>query len=124
MTKKKKAVDNAANLADAAIRGIQEKKGNNILLMDMRGLPNAVTEIMVIATAESSTQVAAIADSVEDEVRKELGENPWHTEGYENSLWILLDYVNVVVHIFQPDVRDYYQLEKLWADADFKWIKD
>lgn len=124
MTKKKKAVDNAAILAEAAIRGIQEKKGSNILLMDMRGLPNSVTDIMVIATAESSTQVAAIADSVEDEVRKELAENPWHTEGYENALWILLDYVNVVVHVFQPDVRDYYQIEKLWADAEFKWIKD
>jgi ribosome-associated protein len=92
--------------------------------MDMRGLNNAVTEIMVIASAESSTQVAAIADSVEEEVRKELGENPWHTEGYQNALWVLLDYVNVVVHVFQPDVRDYYQLEKLWADANFKWIKD
>jgi ribosome-associated protein len=124
MTKKKKAVDNAAILADAVIRGIQEKKGKNILLMDMRGLPNAVTEIMVIASADSSTQVAAIADSVEDEVRKELDESPWHTEGYENSLWILLDYVNVVVHIFQPEVRDYYQIEKLWADAAFKWIKE
>ena len=66
MTKKKKAVDNAAILADAVIRGIQEKKGKNILLMDMRSLPNAVTEIMVIASADSSTQVAAIADSVED----------------------------------------------------------
>ena len=90
----------------------------------MRGLPNSVTDIMVIASAESTTQVAAIADSVEDEVRKELGESPWHTEGYENSLWILLDYVNVVVHIFQPEVRDYYQIEKLWADAEFKWIND
>jgi ribosome-associated protein len=124
MTKKKKTVDNAAILAEAAIRGIQEKKGSNILVMDMRGLNNAVTEIMVIASAESSTQVAAIADSVEEEVRKELGENPWHTEGYQNALWVLLDYVNVVVHVFQPDVRDYYQLEKLWADANYKWIKD
>jgi ribosome-associated protein len=124
MTKKKKEVDNAAILADVVVKGIQEKKGSNILLMDMRGLANSVTDIMVIANADSSTQVAAIADSVEDEVRKVLGENPWHTEGYENSLWILLDYVNVVVHIFQPDVRDYYQIEKLWADAEFKWIKD
>jgi ribosome-associated protein len=124
MTKKKKTVDNAAILAEVIIKGIQEKKGSNILTMDMRKLPNSVTDIMIIATAESSTQVAAIADSVEDEVRKELGENPWHTEGYENSLWILLDYVNVVVHIFQPEVRDYYQIEKLWADAEFKWIND
>jgi ribosome-associated protein len=124
MTKKKKAVDNAAILAEIVVKGIQEKKGSNILMMDMRGLSNSVTDIMVIASAESSTQVAAIADSVEDEVRKALDENPWHTEGYENSLWILLDYVNVVVHIFQPEVRDYYQIEKLWADAEFKWIKD
>jgi ribosome-associated protein len=124
MTKKKKAVDNAAILAEIVVKGIQEKKGSNILVMDMRGLPNSVTDIMVIASAESSTQVAAIADSVEDEVRKELDESPWHTEGYENSLWILLDYVNVVVHIFQPEVRDYYQIEKLWADAEFKWIND
>lgn len=124
MTKKKKAVDNAAILAEIVVKGIQEKKGSNILVMDVRGLPNSVTDIMVIASAESSTQVAAIADSVEDEVRKELDESPWHTEGYENSLWILLDYVNVVVHIFQPEVRDYYQIEKLWADAEFKWIND
>ena len=88
MTKKKKTVDNAAILAEAAIRGIQEKKGSNILVMDMRGLNNAVTEIMVIASAESSTQVAAIADSVEEEVRKELGESPWHTEGYQNALLV------------------------------------
>lgn len=124
MTKKKKAVDNAAIIAEVAIKGIQEKKGSNILMMDMRGLPNSVTDIMVIASAESSTQVAAIADSVEEEIRKALGESPWHTEGYENALWVLLDYVNVVVHVLQPDVRDYYQIEKLWADAAFKWIND
>lgn len=124
MTKKKKAVDNAAILAEIIVKGIQEKKGSNILVMDMRALPNSVTDIMVITSAESTTQVAAIADAIEDEVRKELGENPWHTEGHANSLWILLDYVNVVVHVFQPDVRDYYQIEKLWADAEFKWIND
>lgn len=124
MTKKKKEIDNAAILADIVVKGIQEKKGHTILVMDMRKLPNSVTDIMVIATADSSTQVAAVADSVEEEVRKALDENPWHTEGYQNSLWVLLDYVNVVVHIFQPDVREFYQIEKLWADAELKWIND
>lgn len=90
--------------------------------MDLRGISNAVTDIMIIASADSSTQVLAIADSIEDFVRKNIGENPWHHEGYENALWVLLDYVTVVVHIFQPEVRTYYQLEKLWADANIKQI--
>lgn len=124
MTKKKKEIDLAAILADAVVKGIQEKKGENIVVMDLRALPNAVCDIFVIANAESTTQVSAIADSVEDTVRKEIGENPWHSEGYTNAQWILLDYVNVVVHIFQPEFRDFYAIEKLWADANMKWIKD
>ncbi len=124
MTKKKKEQDNAAKLAEIIIHGIQEKKGKNIVLMDMRKLPNAVTEIMIIATGDSNSQVSAIADSVEKEVKKALDEYPWHTEGYENAIWILLDYVNVVLHVFQPEARDYYQLEKLWADAELKWYND
>ncbi len=124
MTKKKRTTDHAAILADTVVKGIQEKKGSNIVIMNLKGIPNAVTDYMVIANGESNTQVAAIADSVEDEVRKSLDEKPWHTEGYSNALWVLLDYVTVVVHVFQPDVRDYYQLEKLWADAEFNWVKD
>jgi ribosome-associated protein len=111
-------------LADAAIEGIREKKGIDITILDLRGLTHAVCDFFIICTGNSSTQVSAIADSVEDMVRKKTGESPWHVEGNANAEWILIDFVNVVVHVFQPQARSFYGIEKLWADAGVKNYQD
>ncbi|MEZ4757061.1 MAG: ribosome silencing factor [Flavobacteriales bacterium] len=108
---------NAARLVDAVVKGIQEVKGKDIVHLDLRGVPNSVAEHFVICHGDSSTQVDAIYGSVEKVVREELNERPWHAEGQGNREWILLDYVNVVVHIFLRDKRAHYALEDLWGDA-------
>ena len=107
-------------IADAAIHGILEKKGRNVICLDLKNVPNAVCDYFIICEAESTRQVAAIADSVDFEVKKATGENPFHTEGWENALWILLDYVNVVIHVFESETRHFYRLESLWADGEVK----
>jgi ribosome-associated protein len=107
-------------IAEAAIHGILEKKGKNITCMNLKKVGNAVSDYFIICEAESTRQVAAIADSVDAEVKKATGENPYHTEGWENSLWVLLDYVNVVIHVFETETRHFYRLESLWADAEVK----
>jgi ribosome-associated protein len=122
MAKAKKQV-NADELTALIVNGIQEKKGENIVTLDLRGLDGAVTDYYVVCEATSTTQVGAIADSIENEVRKACGEKPWHVEGTENLEWVLLDYVNVVAHVFQPDKRDFFNIEELWADAKIKEIR-
>ena len=112
-----------AVLADAVIKGMQEKKANRITLVDLREIQNAVCDFFVICHGESDRQVGAIAGSVEDETLKLVGDKPWHKEGKDNAEWILLDYVNVVVHIFHREARDFYDLESLWADAKIKEIE-
>jgi ribosome-associated protein len=116
--KKKKKLPPTPSLVDAVIKGIQEKKGQNIVCLDLRNIQNAVCEHFIICQGNATTQVSAIADSIKEEVKKETGEKPFHSEGYENSQWILVDYITVVVHIFLPDVREFYNLEDLWADAE------
>ena len=116
--KKKKKLPDSSSLVDAVIKGIQEKKGQNIICLDLRKIQNAVCEHFIICQGNATTQVSAIADSIKEEVKKETGERPFHSEGYENSQWILVDYITVVVHIFLPDVRGFYNLEDLWADAE------
>ncbi|MBN2776618.1 MAG: ribosome silencing factor [Bacteroidales bacterium] len=96
---------------------ILEKKGDELLNLDLTKIDNAVAAHFVICHGNSSTQVKSIADFVEKMVRDNVNEKPWKKEGYENSEWILLDYVDVVVHIFQAPAREFYKLEKLWADA-------
>ncbi len=122
MAKAKKQV-NADELTALIVNGIQEKKGENIVTLDLRGLDGAVTDYYVVCEATSTTQVGAIADSIENEVRKACGEKPWHVEGTENLEWVLLDYVNVVAHVFQPDKREFFSIEELWADAKIKEIR-
>lgn len=107
----------AKQLADAIVEGIQEKKGTNIAILDLSKLDNTICQYFVICEGESTTQVDAIADGIEDYVRKQLGDKPNHVEGRENALWILLDYFDVVVHVFHKEQRGYYNLEGLWADA-------
>jgi len=99
------------------IKAIQEKKGENIVALDLRKIPEAVSDYFIICEATSTTQVRAIADFVEETVKKELGEIPYRHEGYNVSQWILIDYVNVVVHIMQPGIRKFYKLEEMWSDA-------
>lgn len=112
--------DDAGAILQAVIEGMQEKKGMSIVSLDFKETPNAVCDYFVICHGKSRVQVDAIADGVEDSVRNTTGSKPWNREGVENAEWILLDYVNVVVHIFQDKIRDFYQLEKLWADAGLK----
>lgn len=124
MSKQKTVKDPAATLAETVIKGIQEKKGKNIVCLNLKNIENAVCDYFIICHGDSNTQVEAIANSIDDEVKKDLGEDPWHSEGYENAEWILVDYVDVVVHVFQKDVRDFYKLEQLWGDADITVIPD
>lgn len=109
-------------LVDAAVEGILEVKGRNISILDLRKIRNRVCDYYLICQADSNTQVKAIADSVEVLVKKQVGEKPYHSEGFQNSEWILVDYVTVVIHIFQSHIREFYNLEALWADAEIKEI--
>lgn len=104
-------------LCNSIVEGMQENKAKDIVVLDLREVKNAVTDFFVICSGESTTQVDGINSSVMRHTRKELQERPWHQEGKENSEWILLDYVNVVAHIFYKDARHFYDLEDLWADA-------
>ncbi|MFN8245626.1 MAG: ribosome silencing factor [Ferruginibacter sp.] len=99
------------------IHAIQEKKGEAIVSLDLRKIPEAVADFFVICQASNSTQLRAIADFVEEEVKKKCGELPFRHEGRQAQQWILIDYVNVVVHIMMPDPRKFYQIEELWSDA-------
>jgi ribosome-associated protein len=116
MAKRKKA-DSSGMLADIIVKGMQEKFGTNIVKLDLSEIPNSITDFFVICHGSSHSQVDAIADSVQAEVKKAIGVLPSHKEGFENLEWVLLDYFNVVAHIFQNETREFYQLEKLWADA-------
>ncbi|MGD1846152.1 MAG: ribosome silencing factor [Salibacteraceae bacterium] len=110
--------EEARALAELAVKGIQEKKGLEIIWLDLKNISNAVTDYFIICHGTSNTHVDSLADSVEDEVRLGAGEKPWHKEGVENAEWVLLDFVDVVVHIFQREAREFYKLEELWADAE------
>lgn len=111
-------------IAELAVAGLKDKKGLDILLLDMRNVPHAVSDFFVIGTGSSSTNVEALATSVEDILRKELQEKPSAREGLDNAQWVLLDYFNVVVHIFQEEWREFYALEELWSDAEVTRIED
>ena len=101
----------------SVIKAIQDKKGENIVSLDLRKIPEAVADFFVICQATSTTQVKAIADSVEEKVRVDCGEVPYKHEGHGALQWVLVDYVNIVVHVMQPDTRTFYNLEELWSDA-------
>tara|TARA_B110000503_G_scaffold82112_1_gene125377 strand:+ start:1234 stop:1602 length:369 start_codon:yes stop_codon:yes gene_type:complete len=112
----KKAIS-TDDLITVIIKGIDDVKGEHIQLLDLREVENAVCDYFIICSGNSNTQVNAISGSVQKVVSKELKDKPWHIEGQGNSEWILMDYVNVVVHVFQKHVRDYYDIESLWGDA-------
>ena len=110
-------------LADLVVRGMQDKKASDIVVLNLKELKNAVSDYFIICSANSDTQLDAVARSVEEEVEKVTGENPWQTEGRTNREWVLLDYVDVVVHVFLRDRRKFYALEELWGDADIQYIE-
>jgi len=121
---KKNDLVSAENLSKYIVKGIQEKKGTKIVILNLKDIGNAIAEYFIICTGTSDTQIDAIAESVEKEVQDGGQERPWHREGFQNKEWILLDYVNVVVHIFRNDIRSFYGLEELWGDAIVTEIED
>jgi ribosome-associated protein len=123
MAKKKKGIS-SEKLSEIIVKGMQEKKAIDIVIMDLRKVKNAVADFFVICSGNSDKQLDAIADSVDQEVYKAFSENPWHTEGKNNKEWMLLDYINVVAHVFRKDRREFYALERLWGDADIQEVED
>ncbi len=121
---KKKRLGEVDKLVETIVAGMQEKKALDIKTLNLKGLENAVCDYFVICHGSSDRQVNAIAKSVDKTVKEKLSEDPWHAEGFANSEWILLDYVNVVVHIFDAEKREFYNIERLWADADINLIED
>jgi ribosome-associated protein len=104
------------------VESLQSKKGLDILLMDLRSSTDA-TDFFILCTATSSLQVKTLADEVADKLKEE-GQRPWHIEGYKTRRWVLIDYVDIVVHIFQREAREFYALERLWGDAECTSFED
>lgn len=119
----KKTVNNDDLLANI-IKGIEEVKGNDIDILDLRSIDNAACDYFIICNGNSNTQVSAIVNSVQKMVSKEIKDKPWHIEGMENAEWVLMDYVNIVVHVFQKQIREYYNIESLWGDAKITTIQN
>ena len=109
--------ESANNLLEEIIRGIENVKGEDIQQMDLREIENTPCEFFVICSANSKTQVTAVVNSIQKTVSKALQEKPFHTEGLEVAEWVLIDYVNIVVHVFQKQTRKFYNIEELWGDA-------
>jgi ribosome-associated protein len=120
---KNKALSESAYISELAIHGIQEKKGNDIIRLDLRNIFSSVADYFVICHADSTTQVKAIANSIEDEIYKATQQDPYRKEGLAYGEWILLDYIDVVVHVFRTDKREFYGMEDLWGDAEIKMYK-
>jgi len=106
----------ARSLAETAAREAVDRRARDVVLLDLRGLTSA-TDWFVIASGDSEPQVQSIAERIEHRLEEDLGDSPWHVEGKSNARWVLLDYVDVVVHVFHHEARQYYELERLWADA-------
>lgn len=116
--------EETALLLDAVAEGVFEKKGENVVLLDMRQLENPVCDYFLICHAQSTTQVDAIAESVLRKVKADTTEKPLHKEGLDNCFWVLLDYGNLIVHVFVEEYRRLYNLEGLWADAETENLAD
>lgn len=116
MQKRKASTD---ELIALILQGIEDIKGHDILLLDLRDIENTVCDYFIICNGTSNTQVNAIVGSIQKTVSKAIQDKPWHVEGQDNAEWVLMDYVNVVVHVFQKHIREYYDIEGLWGDAKF-----
>ena len=114
MTESEKGTD---QLITNVIKGIEEVKGQDIEILDLREIENTVCDYFIICNGTSNTQVNAIVNSIQKTVNKTIQEKAWHIEGSENAEWVLMDYVHVVVHVFQKHIREYYDIESLWGDA-------
>lgn len=126
-TKKRKKTSSpkqTSTLLDAIVEGMQERKAKNLTILNLSNIENRVTDYFVICDADSNTHVNSIADSVEDTVIKLTEEKAYHIEGRQNGEWILIDYINIVVHIFQREAREHYNIEGLWGDAEITNIND
>ena len=115
-------IEGVNSLIERIVVGISDVKGQDIEMIDLRKIENRICDYYIICSGSSNTHVSAILDSVKKKVSKTLKEKPSHTEGEENAEWILLDYINVVVHIFQKKVRDFYKIEELWGDCKTNMI--
>ncbi len=121
MTKKNASTD---VLLTNIIKGIEDVKGNDIDILDLREIDTAVCDYFVICNGSSNTQVNAIVNSVQKLVSKELKDKPWHIEGSDNAEWVLMDYVSIVVHVFQKQIREFYNIEGLWGDAKITTLEN
>lgn len=117
-----KKTDGINNLIEKIVDGISDVKGQNIRMIDLRKIENRLCDFYIICSGSSNTHVSAILESVKKKISKSLKEKPSHIEGEENAEWILLDYINVVVHIFQEQVREFYKIEELWGDCKINMI--
>lgn len=122
--KKTASQEQTTTLLDAIVEGMQERKAKNIMVLNLTGIEHRVCDYFVICDADSKTHVGSIADSVEDTVIKLTSEKAYHSEGQQNGEWILVDYINIVAHVFLKEMRDYYNLEALWGDAEVTLIND
>jgi ribosome-associated protein len=120
LTNRKKSatrLTKSSKIIKTIIAAIQEKKGENIISLDLRKINEAVADFFIVCEASNQPQIKAIADNVQYRVKEACDENPYHHEGFQSLQWVLIDYVNVVVHIMQPETRKFYQLEEMWSDA-------
>lgn len=110
-------MNESKQLVDAIVNGIQEKKGKNISIVDLTEINDTITKYLVICEGNSPTQVSAIQDSIREFARKEAGQKPVSTDGTRNCIWVAMDYVDVIAHVFLPEAREFYDIDNLWEDA-------
>ena len=121
---KQKTITSSEILAEVAVKGLQEVKGMDIVVMDLRKVVGAVADFFIVCSGTSDKHVQALANSAEEFARKDLQDKPISVEGYQKGEWVLVDFVDVVVHVFQRDKRKFFNIEDLWADADFREIEN
>lgn len=124
MKERKNKELSSKDLSELVAKGMTEKKGLDIAILDLRNVKNSITDFFVICSGNSDTQIDALANSVEEEVYKYSKTEPWQKEGKANGEWILIDYVDVVAHIFNKERRKHYDLEELWGDAEVTYLED
>ncbi|HVZ56513.1 MAG TPA: ribosome silencing factor [Chitinophagaceae bacterium] len=119
-TKRAARLTRNSKIIKTIIDAIQQKKGENIVSLDLRKIPEAVADFFIICEAGNQPQIRAISDFIEERVKQACGESPYRHEGYQNLQWVLIDYINVVVHVMLPEARRFYKLEEMWSDAEAK----
>jgi ribosome-associated protein len=124
MSEKKTEAISSSLLSEFVVQGMLELKASDVVVLDLREIRHAVADYFIICSGNSDTQIDAISDSIEKEVFKASRQNPWKTEGKQNKEWVLIDYVDVVAHVFNKEKRTFYGLEELWADAKVTNVTD